>query len=107
MLLFSIAMGVGCVGVLILAVVVCLMIFEAGLNGDPIRVFGHFGRFGSGPRWGMIFLAVAAVLYTAAGVTGFIVLGYQPIDFFVTVIAAIVAFVIALIGRGLLVKIES
>jgi hypothetical protein len=107
MMLFSIAMGVGFVGVLLLVYVVGIMFLEGGLNGDPMKVFGRLGRFGSGPKWGMIFLAVYGLLCITMGVIGFIALSYQPVDFFATIISMLVTTVVALVVRGRLSKIRS
>jgi hypothetical protein len=91
MLLYSVASGVSCTGVLLFVVVVIIMLVQNAFAGYPFKIF----KSQYGYEWKMIFLAVFAVASAAWGLTTVITLGYQPIDLFVAFFASILAFAFA------------
>jgi len=82
MLLYSIASGVSCVGVLLIIYIAMLMFVINAFSGFAMTIF----KFNHQVKWSMIFLATFAVFGTIAGITTVITLGYQPVDLFVVVI---------------------
>lgn len=98
MLLYSIASGVSCAGVLLGVAVVMIMLIQSAFVGDALSVF----RTVYGIAWPMIFLAVFAFGSTTWGLATVIMLGYQPVDLFVTVIAGIITFGFAWAVNGML-----
>jgi len=90
MLLYSIACGVSCVGVLFILIVAYLMFIHAQFAGYPLGLFKT--RYGF--EWGTLFLATFAIFGTTAGIATVVSLGYQPVDPFVLIITGVATFIV-------------
>jgi hypothetical protein len=96
LLLYSIACGVGCAGIVLLASIAVIMLYQSKVAGAPFRVF----KTAYGFEWSMIFMAVFGIAGTAWGLSTAIMLGYRPVDLFVTIISAILAYATGWIIAG-------
>ena len=98
MLLYSIASGVCCAGIVLLIGVVGAMIVTKAFSGSLLRIFSPH----NGDGWPMIFMALYSLLAITAGPTAFFLLGYQQVDWFVTILSCFLAYVFGWVGFGVL-----
>lgn len=97
--LYSIAIGVAIVGVLIILGLAGTMMVVGAFSGFPLQIFVTFSNL---PNLGVIFVTLYALASAGGGIYTAISLGYQPADLLILILSGAVAFLVAVIVGGIL-----